>query len=167
MDQVQPIRDSGGHPEEERVDIQSWHRPLPKQQQQPISPAAIRCLAELLTGPDAQPIMRSLHSATAVSNGYWTRSGLSGSIVVTASKDGWTFSPSSKTVSEPASDVNFEGTYSAGGLVSDADGSVVSSVKLDFSGGHVSVYTDPYGPMDTRRSVWRRDCDSKPAKLDI
>ena len=92
----------------------------------------------------------SSYSTTADSNGYWTRSGLSGSIVVTASKDGWTFSPSSKTVSEPASDVNFEGTYSAGGLVSDADGSVVSSVKLDFSGGHVSVYTDPYGR-------WTRD----------
>jgi len=139
------------HPEEERVDIQSWQSTgYRSNNNKPISPAAIRCLAELLTGPDAQPIMRSLHSATAVSNGYWTRSGLSGSIVVTASKDGWTFSPSSKTVSEPASDVNFEGTYSAGGLVSDADGSVVSSVKLDFSGGHVSVYTDPYGR-------WTRD----------
>ena len=69
---------------------------------------------------------------------------------MTASKDGWTFSPSSKTVSEPASDVNFEGTYRAGGLVSDADGSAVSSVRLDFSEGHASVYTDSYGR-------WTRD----------
>lgn len=92
----------------------------------------------------------SSYSTTADENGYWTKAELSGSITVTARKDRWTFSPPSRTVSEPDSDVSFEGTYRADGRVRDADGSAVSSVSLDFSGGHRSVYTDSYGH-------WTRD----------
>ena len=87
----------------------------------------------------------SSYSATADENGYWTRPGLSGSVVVSASKDGWTFSPVSRTVDGPASNVDFAGTYRVGGLVSDADGTPVGSVRLDFSGGHSSAYTGSDG----------------------
>ena len=44
------------------------------------------------------------------SNGHWSKDGLSGSVFVTPSREGWEFSPSSTTVSNARSDVNFVGT---------------------------------------------------------
>ena len=87
----------------------------------------------------------SSYSTMADSSGYWVRSGISGSVVVSASKDGWAFLPISRTVHGPAPDVDFAGTYRVDGLVSDADGSPVGSVRLDFSGGHSSTYTGSDG----------------------
>ena len=51
-------------------------------------------------------------STTTDSNGNWSKSGLSGTVTVTPSKEGWTFSPASRQVTGAASDVNFTGMQS-------------------------------------------------------
>lgn len=93
---------------------------------------------------------RGFTSVTTTHDGKWIKYGLFGTVVARPKKDGWTFSPLSRTVIGTASNVDFAGTYRAGGVVRDADGSAVPSVRLDFSGGHSSVHTDSYGR-------WTRD----------
>ncbi len=51
-----------------------------------------------------------LPSVTTNTSGYWSQSGLTGSVVVTPSLSGYTFTPSSTTVTGPNSNVNFTGT---------------------------------------------------------
>lgn len=78
-------------------------------------------------------------------DGKWAKDDLSGTVMATPKKDGWAFSPISRTVDGPASNVDFAGTYRVDGLVSDANGTPVGSVRLDFSGGHSSVHTGSDG----------------------
>lgn len=47
------------------------------------------------------------------SRGVWTMNGLSGTITLALSATGYTFSPSSRVVNGPASDVNFVGSFGA------------------------------------------------------
>ncbi len=48
-----------------------------------------------------------LPSVTTNTSGYWSQSGLTGSVVVTPSLSGYTFTPSSTTVTGPNNNVNF------------------------------------------------------------
>jgi YVTN family beta-propeller protein len=48
-----------------------------------------------------------LHSVTTNSQGYWSQGGLTGSVTVTPSLSGYTFTPSSITVTGPSNNVNF------------------------------------------------------------
>ncbi|WP_051962683.1 leucine-rich repeat domain-containing protein [Mesoaciditoga lauensis] len=48
-------------------------------------------------------------SVTTDPNGHWSKNGLSGSVVVTPSKSGWTFTPPSTIVTSARSDVDFIG----------------------------------------------------------
>lgn len=88
---------------------------------------------------------RGFGSAKTGADGKWTKSGLSGTVTATPKKDGWTFSPVSRPVDGSASNVDFTGAYRVGGLISDVGGTPVSSVRLDFSGGHSSAYTGSDG----------------------
>jgi len=49
-------------------------------------------------------------SVTTASNGYWSKSGLTGSVSVTPSKSGWMFNPENATVKDASNNVNFMGT---------------------------------------------------------
>ena len=44
------------------------------------------------------------------SNGFWIKTGLSKSVVITPNEDFWAFTPTNKTVSGAANNVNFTGT---------------------------------------------------------
>jgi YVTN family beta-propeller protein len=48
-----------------------------------------------------------LHSVTTNSQGYWSQGGLTSSVTVTPSLSGYTFTPSSITVTGPSNNVNF------------------------------------------------------------
>ncbi len=90
-------------------------------------------------------------SVTTNSNGYWSKDGLSGSVVVTPSKSGWTFTPASTTVTGAKNGVNFIGTppvpitYSVSGYVRDTSENPVNGVTISFSGGYSSVITNSNG----------------------
>ncbi len=51
----------------------------------------------------------SLPAVTTNSQEYWSQSGLSGNVVITPSLNGYTFTPSSTTVTGPNNNVNFKG----------------------------------------------------------
>ncbi len=53
-----------------------------------------------------------LASVTTNTSGYWSQSGLTGSVVVTPSLSGYTFTPSSTTVTGPNNNVNFTASES-------------------------------------------------------
>ncbi len=90
-------------------------------------------------------------SVTTNSNGYWSKDGLSGSVVVTPSKSGWTFTPASTTVAGAKNDVNFIGTppvpitYSVSGYVRNNSGNGLSGVTISFTNGYTSVTTNSNG----------------------
>ncbi len=58
-----------------------------------------------------------LSSVTTNSQGYWSQSGLSGSVVITPSLNGYTFTPSSTTVTGPNNNVNFTGYPNVSGTL--------------------------------------------------
>lgn len=60
-------------------------------------------------------------TATTSNDGKWAKNGLKGKVTVTPTKEGWKFTPASKTVSKEASDVDFVGGwYDYAGYVKDA-----------------------------------------------
>ncbi len=82
--------------------------------------------------------------------GAWTRDGLTGTVTVTPSEDGWTFDPSSREVSGAASNVDFTRTeviseYTVSGSVTDEGSAALENIEVSFSGGHDSVSTDSGG----------------------
>ncbi|MEA4882458.1 MAG: hypothetical protein VB144_02145 [Clostridia bacterium] len=90
-------------------------------------------------------------TATTDASGYWTKSGLSGSVTITPSKQGWTFAPPTRSVSGAASDVDFQGTeipvtYSVSGRVTDSQGDVGEvNVLIFLGGGFGTVKTNAAG----------------------
>lgn len=75
-------------------------------------------------------------SVVTDASGNWSQSGLTAAATVTPSKQGWTFSPSSKSVSGAASDVSFSGTYTVSGRVTNSSGGAgVPDVLLTFNNG--------------------------------
>lgn len=78
-------------------------------------------------------------------DGYWSKSGLSGTVTVTPSKPGYAFTPASRPVSEATGSVNFTGTYGISGDVVDWNDTALSGVTVSFSGGYASVVTDTLG----------------------
>jgi len=50
-------------------------------------------------------------AVTTDSEGHWSKEGLSGSVTVTPSKEGYTFTPPSITATGPRDDVDFVGAY--------------------------------------------------------
>jgi hypothetical protein len=85
------------------------------------------------------------HTTTTDSNGNYTLSGLAaGTYTVAPSKTGYTFSPSSRTVSVPpdATGVNFTGSllaYSISGRVTDSSGNPIPGVTISDNAGHTTT----------------------------
>ena len=94
----------------------------------------------------------SLTSVTTDDKGYWFKTALDGTVVVTPSKARWSFDPTSTTVSQTTNSVNFTGTispsYAVSGRVTDKSGAGISGVTVSFTGGYAtvaSVTTDANG----------------------
>jgi hypothetical protein len=79
-------------------------------------------------------------TAVTDADGYFWKSGLIGQAAVTAYLEGWLFTPETRVVNGPESDLNFygtpdsESTYTVSGAVVDFDGVAISgaSVRFDF-----------------------------------
>ncbi len=87
-------------------------------------------------------------TVTTGTDGSWSKSGLSGTVTVTPSKSGYSFTPVSTQVTGTANNVNFTGTaapttYAVSGKVIDANNNVITGVTLGFSdGSSVTTGTD-------------------------
>ena len=81
------------------------------------------------------------------SQGYWSASGLTGNVIVTPLYSGYSFSPSSITVSSASSNVDFTAIpeYEVSGYVKDLSGNPLSGVTISFSNGFPSVTTNSEG----------------------
>lgn len=84
-------------------------------------------------------------STNTGADGKWTKSGLLGTVMATPKKDGWTFSPTSRTVDGPASTVDFAGTYSVSGRVADQVGAGIADVLLFVGSGYGTARTESDG----------------------
>ena len=89
-------------------------------------------------GAGHQPVLTDVQ-------GYWSQSGFTGTVTVTPSLSGYTFTPASKQVSEEDYWVDFSATYSISGDVVDWNDTALSGVTVSFSGGYGSVATDAMG----------------------
>ncbi len=86
-----------------------------------------------------------LSSVTTDSNGYWSQSGLSGSVSVSVSMSGYSFYPSSQIVSGAQNGVDFTAYYSISGYVDGSEGNPIPGVTISFGDGLPSVTTDSNG----------------------
>ncbi len=77
-------------------------------------------------------------TAVTDADGYFWKSGLIGQAAVTAYLEGWLFTPETRVVDGPESDLNFYGTpdsqstYTVSGAVVDFDGVAISGVSVRF-----------------------------------
>ena len=78
------------------------------------------------------------------STGNWSKSDLTGNVIVTPSKDGWVFTPATATVNGDQNQLNFTGSYTVSGKVKDQDGNGIAGVTIDIS-GFSSETTDANG----------------------
>ena len=90
-------------------------------------------------------------TVTTGNDGRWNKSGLSGTVTITPSKDGWAFEPISREVAGAANSIFFVGTltvvptYAVSGRIHDASGAGVAGVTVSFSKGFGTVTTGPDG----------------------
>ena len=80
-------------------------------------------------------------STNTGADGKWTKSGLSGTVMATPKKDGWTFSPASCAVDGAASDVDFTGTYAVSGRVTGSGGAGIADALLFLGSGFGTART--------------------------
>jgi len=85
-----------------------------------------------------------LPSVTTNSQGYWSQGGLTGSVTITPLLSGYTFNPSSTTVTGPNINVNFVASASVSGQVT-YNGNGLAGVTISFSDGLPSVTTNSQG----------------------
>lgn len=81
-------------------------------------------------------------------SGEWSYDGLKGAPLVTPSKPGYIFIPSTRTASRTAGQITFTGTpkvYKLSGRVTDSSGNGIEGAALNFDGGFGTVYTDRDG----------------------
>ncbi len=78
--------------------------------------------------------------------GVWTKSGLFGQVMITASKEGWVFSPENSIVKGETDGLIFTGieTYSVSGKIIDNENNPIQGVEVKFSDGS-SVITNSSG----------------------
>lgn len=88
---------------------------------------------------------RSFTSVTTTHDGKWIKHGLSGTVVATPKKDGWTFSPSYRSLTGSTTEADFTSRYTISGRVADQSGNGIQSVTIGFSEGHESSLTDEDG----------------------
>ena len=85
------------------------------------------------------PLSGAFGTAATSGGGYWSKTGLRGTVTVMPEGQGWTFTPASITVSGAASNVNFEafpvGPYSVSARVTDSSGAGITGVLLFLGGG--------------------------------
>ena len=87
-----------------------------------------------------------LPSVKTNSQGYWSQSGLIGSVVITPSLNGYTFNPANQTVTQSNNNVDFTvASYSISGYITDPQGNGMSGVMISFSNGLPSVVTNSQG----------------------
>lgn len=79
--------------------------------------------------------------AVAAFNGTagWTKSGLAGTVTVTPEQTGWTFVPASRQVTGPASNLDFDASYTVSGRVLDWNGVPVAGATVRFGDGTLGV----------------------------
>lgn len=75
----------------------------------------------------------NLPSVITSANGYWSQSGLSGNVSVSAYMNGYSFYPPNISVSGPTSSVNFTAYYSVSGSVYNQNGNPIPGVTISFS----------------------------------
>ncbi|NLO82778.1 MAG: hypothetical protein GX094_06940, partial [Clostridiales bacterium] len=92
-------------------------------------------------------------SVTTSKNGVWSKSGLTGEVTITPSKEGMSFSPPSVTVNTETHGIRFkrvETRYEASGTVKDQNGQGIADVELHFNPVGLLAKTDANGN-------WSRD----------
>ncbi len=84
-------------------------------------------------------------SVTTDFNGYWSKDGLSGNVIVIPSESGYVFTPFSTYVNGPNNNVNFTASYTLSGYIKDSSGAGIQGVNVSFSNGASSVVTNSQG----------------------
>lgn len=77
-------------------------------------------------------------AVTTAADGTWSKSGLTGTVKVTPSKEGWNFTPPSTEVSSATNQLNFtavQSTYVISGKVVDSAGVALEGVSMVFNEG--------------------------------
>lgn len=107
-----------------------------------------------VTDPEGNPIenvvikfTNGYDPVTTGSNGNWSKTGLGGTVIVTAQKSGFNFSPAEYTVTEKEKYLDFESSelvspkYTVSGEVVDNDANGLAAIKLIFTKNGEEVWT--------------------------
>ncbi|HEX3044633.1 MAG TPA: fibronectin type III domain-containing protein [Bacillota bacterium] len=98
-------------------------------------------------------------TVTTGPDGAWRKSGLSGTITVTPSKDGWAFDPPNRQLNGGGINANFiarnasDTTYAVSGKITNQSGDGIGSVVLTFSNGFGTAVTGSDGAW-SKSGLW-------------